>query len=71
MKNFDFLQQLPDFKTLHSLCAGAEEYVVSEPAISAIFARKALVFVVKSFYTAKYGSYPADSNLFSLIVFSY
>lgn len=67
MKNFDFLQQLPDFKTLHSLCAGAEEYVVSQPTISAIFARKALENLVKSFYTAKYGSYPADSNLFSLI----
>jgi type I restriction enzyme R subunit len=67
MKNFDFLKELTDFKALYSLCAGAEEYVVSNPTMSAVFARKALENLIKSFYTAKYGGYSADSNLFSLI----
>jgi len=67
MKNFDFLKELTDFKALYSLCAGAEEYVISEPTISAIFARKALENLIKSFYVAKYGVCPAESNLFSLI----
>ena len=67
MKNFDFLKELTDFKALYSLCAGAEEYVVSNPTMSAIFARKALENLIKSFYTAKYGGYPEGSNLFSLI----
>lgn len=65
--NFDFLKGNPDFKKLYHFCSEAENFVVSQPDISAASSRKALESVVKSFYKIKYGAYPENSTLFSLL----
>lgn len=65
--NFDFLKDNQDFKKLYHFCSEAEMFVVSQPDISAASSRKALESVVKSFYKIKYGAYPENSTLFSLL----
>ena len=65
--NFDFLKDNQDFKKLYHFCSEAEMFVVSQPDISAVSSRKALESVVKSFYKIKYGAYPENSTLFSLL----
>ena len=49
MRNFDYLQEL-GLNALHKFCATAEELQVSNPDLSAISARKALEYMVKSLY---------------------
>ena len=65
--NFDFLKDNQDFKKLYQFCNEAETFVISQPDISAVSSRKALESIVKSFYIAKYGSYPEFATLFQLL----
>ena len=65
--NFDILKDKVDFKKLYNFAKEAEEFVISNPDISATSSRKALESIVKSFYIAKYGSYPESSSLFELL----
>lgn len=65
--NFDFLKDKEDFKKLYGFASEAEQFVVSNPDISAVASRKALESVVKSFYIAKYGNYPESASLFELL----
>lgn len=65
--NFDFLKDKADFKKLYNFAEEAEEFVISNPDVSAAASRKALESIVKSFYIAKYGSYPESSSLFELL----
>ena len=55
--NFDFLKDKADFKKLYNFAKEAEEFVISNPDISAASSRKALESIVKSFYIAKYGRF--------------
>ena len=65
--NFDFLSKIEEFKQLYDFSNDAEELVVSHPGASTVASRNALETLVKSFYIAKYGSYPIDATLFELI----
>lgn len=65
--NFDFLKDIADFKKLYHFANEAEEFVVSNPDVSAASSRKALESIVKSFYIAKYGAYPESATLFELL----
>lgn len=66
MKNFDYLQQCGMLR-LHSLCAASEDNQVNNPELSAISARRALEYVVKSLYAMKGAQVPEQSSLFELI----
>ena len=66
MKNFDYLQQC-GMHRLYSLCAAAEDNQVNNPELSAISARRALEYVVKSLYAMKGAQVPERSSLFELI----
>ena len=65
--NFEFLKNLDDFMQLYEFCSNAEECAFSKYDLSAVSSRKALEFIVKSFYIAKYGNYNVTSSLFELI----
>lgn len=65
--NFQFIKDLKDFKQLYTFCAEAEELVSNFPSLSATSSRKALESLVKSFYIVKYGAYPENATLYSLI----
>ncbi len=65
--NFDFLKDKTDFRRMYAFCNDAEGYVSSRPDFSAISGRKALESAVKSFYIAKYGSFPETASLFELL----
>lgn len=65
--NFDFLNNVKDFPKLSTFCHEAEEFVISNPEISAQSSRKALETLVKAFYKIKYGNYPENASLFELI----
>lgn len=66
MKNFDYLQQC-GMHRLYSLCAAAEDNQVNNPELSAISARRALEYVVKSLYAMKGAQVPERSSLFELV----
>ena len=66
MRNFDYLQEL-GLTELHSFCAAAEELQVSNPDLSAISARKALEYVVRSLYVMKNIEIPERISLFELV----
>ncbi len=66
MKNFDYLQDL-GLTELHQFCAAAEELQVSNPDLSAISARKALEYVVRSLYVMKNIEIPERASLFELV----
>ena len=66
MRNFDYLQEL-GLNALHKFCATAEELQVSNPDLSAISARKALEYMVKSLYLMKNVEIPERASLFELI----
>lgn len=65
--NFEFLNNLNDFKQLAKFCSDAEDLVFDKPDLSAASSRKALESIIKSFYVAKYGYYNSTSSLFELI----
>ena len=66
MRNFDYLQDL-GLTELHQFCAAAEELQVSNPDLSAISARKALEYVVRSLYVMKNIQIPERASLFELV----
>ena len=66
MRNFDYLQEL-GLTDLHKFCAAAEELQVSNPDLSAISARKALEYVVRSLYVMKNIEIPERASLFELV----
>ena len=66
MRNFDYLQEL-GLTDLHRFCSAAEEMQLSNPDLSAISARKALEYVVRSLYVAKNIEIPERASLFELV----
>lgn len=66
MRNFDYLQDL-GLTDLHNFCATAEELQISNPDLSAISARKALEYVVRSLYVMKGLEIPERASLFELV----
>ena len=66
MRNFDYLQEL-GLTDLHNFCASAEELQLSNPDLSAISARKALEYVVRSLYVMKGIEIPERASLFELV----
>ena len=66
MRNFDYLRDL-GLDDLHQYCAVAEELQSSNPDLSAISARKALEYVVRSLYMMKNIEIPERASLFELV----
>ena len=66
MRNFDYLQDL-GLTDLHKFCSTAEELQISNPDLSAISARKALEYVVRSLYVKKNIEIPERASLFELV----
>ena len=66
MRNFDYLQEL-GLTDLHNFCSAAEELQVSNPDLSAISARKALEYIVRSLYLMKNIEIPERASLFELV----
>ena len=66
MRNFDYLQEL-GLTDLHNFCSVAEELQVSNPDLSAISARKALEYMVRSLYVMKNIETPERASLFELV----
>ena len=66
MKNFDYIKDC-GLDRLYSLCDAAEENQVNHPELSAISARRALEYVVKSIYSMKGVQIPERASLFELI----
>ena len=66
MRNFDYLQDL-GLTDLHNFCSSAEELQVSNPDLSAISARKALEYMVRSLYMMKNVEVPERASLFELV----
>lgn len=66
MRNFDYLQEL-GLTDLHRFCSAAEELQLSNPDLSAISARKALEYVVRSLYVMKHIEIPERASLFELV----
>ena len=66
MRNFDYLQEL-GLNDLHNFCSAAEELQVSNPDLSAISARKALEYVVRSLFFMKNIEIPERTSLFELV----
>ena len=65
--NFAFLKEYPDLKKLNEFCEDAEIFAISHPNISATSARKALEYVVKLIYQAKFGIGDVGNSLFELL----
>lgn len=66
MKNFDYIKNC-GLNRLYALCDAAEENQVNHPELSAISARRALEYVVKSIYSMKGVPIPERASLFELI----
>ncbi|MBR3100776.1 MAG: DEAD/DEAH box helicase family protein [Muribaculaceae bacterium] len=66
MRNFDYLQEL-GLNDLHNFCSAAEEMQVSNPDLSAVSARKALEYIVRSLYVMKNIEIPERASLFELV----
>ena len=66
MRNFDYLQEL-GLSDLHNFCSAAEEMQVSNPDLSAISARKALEYIVRSLYVMKNIEVPERASLIELV----
>ena len=65
--NFAFVNQYPGFSQLYVFCTDAETLMKTNPALSAVSARKALECLVRNFYTAKYGFVDPSASLFELV----
>ena len=66
MRNFDYIKDL-GIETLYRFCAAAEENQVSNPDISAINARRALEYIVRSLYQMKNIAVGERTSLFELV----
>lgn len=67
MRNFDFLKDSADFANLYLLCNDAEINQQSDPNKSALSARLALEFMVKSIYLLKNLEIRERASLFELV----
>lgn len=65
--NFAFVNHHPGFSQLYVFCTDAETLMKTNPALSAVSARKALECLVRNFYTAKYGFVDPSASLFELV----
>ena len=66
MRNFDYIRDL-GLNDLYRFCSAAEDNQVSSPDFSAINARKALEYIVRSLYFMKNIEVSERSSLFELI----
>lgn len=66
-RNFDFLQSLPDFADLYRYCNQAEMYQKTDPEISALQARRAMEYTVKTIYMLKGWEISERASLFELV----
>lgn len=66
MRNFDYLKEL-GLTDLYRFCAAAEEQQVCNPDISAINARRALEYLVRSLYRMKNIEVSERTSLFELV----
>ena len=67
MKNFDYLKENPHLATLHSYCNTAEICQVSDPEKSALNARRALEWLVRTLYELKNIEVAERTSLYTLI----
>lgn len=67
MRNFDYLQDIDALRDLYRFCSAAEESQVSHPDFSAINARKALEYIVRSLYCMKNLPVSDRTSLFELV----
>ena len=66
MRNFDYIKNL-DIPTLYRYCSAAEEYQVSNPDMSAVNARRALEYIVRTLYKMKNIPVTERTSLFELV----
>ncbi len=66
MRNFDYLQQR-NLTELHRFCKAAEELQLSAPDMSAINARLALEYIVRTLYTLKHVEMGERTSLYELV----
>ena len=66
MKNFDYLKEL-ELNDLHRFCASAEELQICMPDVSAINARRALEYIVRSLYQMKNLNISERTSLFEMV----
>jgi|GEM_PF-3037804 len=67
MSDFTFLRGLNGLEELAGYCNGAENFVESDPQLSATYARKAVEFLVKYIYRKKGVKFAYNAPLFELI----
>ena len=67
MRNFDYLKENPHLATLHSYCNTAEICQVSDPEKSALNARRALEWLVRTLYELKNIEVAERTSLYTLI----
>ena len=66
MRNFDYLRDL-ELNDLHRFCSAAEENQISNPDFSAINARRALEYIVRSLYQMKNLLISERTSLFEMV----
>ena len=66
MRNFDYIKEL-GLTELYRFCSIAEEQQVTNPDISAVNARRALEYIVRSLYQMKNIDIPERTSLFELV----
>lgn len=66
MRNFDYIKDCRELSDLYRFCAAAEEHQLTTPDYSAISARKALEYIVRSIYTMKGIEVDDRDSLFEL-----
>ncbi len=66
MRNFDYIRDL-GLTELYRFCSIAEEQQVANPDISAVNARRALEYIVRSLYEMKNIDIPERTSLFELV----
>ena len=66
MRNFDYIKDL-GLTELYRFCSIAEEQQVTNPDISAVNARRALEYIVRSLYEMKNIDIPERTSLFELV----
>ena len=66
MRNFDYIKDL-GLTELYRFCSIAEEQQVTNPDISAVNARRALEYIVRSLYQMKNIDIPERTSLFELV----
>lgn len=66
MRNFDYIKDL-GLNELYGYCSAAEECQISKPDMSAVNARRALEYIVRSLYYMKNIDVPERASLFELV----